>query len=318
MMELPFTKKWASHTKAVEREVIDLSKAMTLQDVSHYLDLDWRTVKEIQKNNLLKKYKRPPLKGVRNIGIDEICIGKGHRYTTVVVDLDSGRVIFMGDGKDGACLIPFWKRLKRAKANIEAVAIDMGPAYIAAVKEHQPQATIVFDHFHVVKLLNDKISAFRRDLYNRLASEEQRAALKGSRWLLLKNSENLDDDRDESKRLIEALRINEPLSTVYYMKEELRQLWRQQNKSQAEELLISWAKRAEASGIQMLKKFGYMLLARKNGILAYYDNRLSTGPVEGFNNKIKTIQRQAYGYRDQEFFRLKVYASHEAKFKLVG
>jgi transposase len=103
-----------------------------------------------------------------------------------------------------------------------------------------------------------------------------------------------------------------------YMKEELCQLWRQQNKSQAEELLISWAKRAEASGIQMLKKFGHMHLARKNGILAYYDNRLSTGPVEGFNNKIKTIQRQAYGYRDQEFFRLKVYASHEAKFKLVG
>jgi transposase len=291
---------------------------MTLKDVADFLGMDWRAVKEIQKKNLRIKYKRPCLKGVTNIGIDEICIGKGHRYTTVVIDLDTGRVIFMGDGKDGACLLPFWKRLKRAKTEIRAVAIDMGPAYIAAVKEHQPQATIVFDHFHVVKLMNDKISAFRRDLYNRLTSEEQRAALKGSRWLLLKNPENLNDERDESKRLMEALRINGPLATVYYMKEELRQLWKQGSKEQAEELLVSWAKKAEASGIQMLKKFGYMLLARKSGILAYYDNRLSTGPVEAFNNKIKTIQRQAYGYRDQEFFRLKVYASHELKYKLVG
>lgn len=191
-MRLPFSDKCATISKAAVAEVIDLSKAMTIQDVSHYLGLDWRAVKEIQKDAPSKRFSRPPLKGVRNLGIDEISIGKGHKYKTVVIDLDSGRVVYLGDGK---ALLPFWRRLRRAKAKIEAVAIDMGPAYIAAVKEHLPDATIVFDHFHVIKLMNDKISAFRRALYNNLTSIEQRAALKGSWWLLLKNPENLNNDK---------------------------------------------------------------------------------------------------------------------------
>lgn len=318
MMKLPFVDKWKPYTRAVALEALDLSMAMTLKDVSDYLGMDWRAVKEIQKRRLLAKHRNPCIKGLKNIGIDEICIGKGHRYVTVVVDLDTGRVIFMADGKDGASLLPFWKRVRRNKCILNAIAIDMGPAYIAAVMEHQPQATIVFDHFHVIKLFNEKLSSFRRALYNHLPDNQQKNVLKRSRWLLLKNPENLIDQRNESQRLEQALSMNKPLATVYYMKEDLREIWKQQSKDDAEELLNEWVKKAEASGIPMLKKFGYMLLARRGSILAYYDNRLSTGPVEAFNNKIKNIQRQAYGYRDQEFFRLKVYASHNSKFKLVG
>jgi transposase len=318
MMSLPFVERWASYTRAVALEVIDLSKSMTLQDVANYLGLSWRAVKEIQKEHLLRRFRNPNIKALKNIGIDEICVGKGHRYMTVVVDLDTGRVVFMAEGKGGDALLPFWKRLKRANVVINAIAIDMGPAYHASVLEHQPQATIVFDHFHVIKLFNEKLTAFRRDLYNSLPDEEQREALKGVRWLLLKNSANLNEERQERKRLERALEMNIPLATVYYMKEELRQIWKQDSKEKAEVALKNWAKKAEASKIPMLKKFGYMLLGKRSGILAYYDNFLSTGPVEAINNKIKTIQRQAYGYRDQEFFRLKVYASHEAKFKLVG
>lgn len=317
-MSLPFVGKWKNYTRALEREAWELSKSMTLQDVSHYLGLDWRAVKEIQKERLNKKYRNPSLKGVRNIGIDEICIGKGHRYMTVVVDLDSGRVIFMSKGKEALSLLPFWKRLKRAKVEVEAVAMDMGPAYLSAVQEHQPQATIVFDHFHVRKLFNEKLSAFRRSLYHSLPDDKQKAVLKGSRWLLLKNSENLDCARNEHERLEKALELNEPLSVVYYMKEDLSEIWRQASKEAAEKKLNEWVKRAEASGIAMLKKFGYRLLKCRSAVLAYYDNRLSTGPVEAFNNKIKTIQRQAYGFRDHEFFKLKVYASHTSKYKLIG
>ncbi len=318
MMKLPFVKKWASYTRAVALEVLDLSRAMTLQDVANYLGLSWRAVKEIQKEHLSRRYRNPDIKKLKNIGIDEICIGKGHRYMTVVVDLDSGRVVYMNEGKGGDSLQAFWKRLKRANVLIDAVAIDMGPAYHASVLEHQPQATIVFDHFHVIKLFNEKLTAFRRDLYNSLPEDSQKETLKGVRWLLLKNPENLREDKDEHKRLEEALEMNSPLATVYYMKEELRQIWKQSSKEDAESALKSWAKKAEASSIRMLKKFGYMLLSKRSGILAYYDSFLSSGPVEAINNKIKTIQRQAYGFRDKEFFRLKVFASHEAKFKLVG
>ena len=318
MMKLPFVKKNQSYTRAVGLEALDLSKAMTLQDVADYLGMDWRAIKDIQKTRLRSKYSNPDLKGVRNLGIDEICIGKGHKYKTVVIDLDTGRVVFMGDGKNGACLLPFWKRLLRSGSCIDAVAIDMGPAYIAAVKEHLPKATIVFDHFHVIKMFNDKLSKFRRALYHHLPDNQQKSVLKGSRWLLLKNPENLDDTRGEKDRLALALELNEPLATVYYMKEELREIWKQESKRAANLLLKDWAKKAEVSGINMLKKFGRMLLSRRSSILAYYDNRLSSGPVEAFNNKIKTIQRQAYGFQDQEYFKLKVYASHEAKFKLVG
>jgi transposase len=237
---------------------------------------------------------------------------------TVVIDLDTGRVVFMAKGKDASALLPFWKRLKRCGSKIEAVAIDMGPAYISAVLEHQPQATMVFDHFHVIKLFNEKISSFRRSLFHDLPDSKQKEVLKGSRWLLLKNPENLKEKNNEHQRLKDALDMNGPLATVYYMKEDLRQIWKQASKKEAEEKLNLWAREAEATKIPMLKKFAYRLLKYRSAIISYYDHRLSTGPVEAFNNKIKTIQRQAYGFRDQEFFKLKVYASHESKYKLVG
>lgn len=194
----------------------------------------------------------------------------------------------------------------------------MSPAYISAVTQHLPEAQIVFDHFHVVKMFNDKLSNFRRALYHKLTEEEHRDVLKGTRWLLLKNPENLDPNKNEQERLQEALNLNRPLSTVYYMKEDLRQIWDQSRKSAAETLLDDWIARARASGIQMLSKFANTLAAHKSGILAYYDYPISTGPLEGTNNKIKAMKRQAYGYRDHEFLKLKIMAAHQTKYALVG
>ena len=142
--------------------------------------------------------------------------------------------------------------------------------------------------------------------------------LKGIRWLLLKNPENLDPKRNERQRLEEALRINQPLATVYYMKEDLRQIWDQANKATARRVLQDWIRRAEASGIKMLQKFAITLAMYREGILAYYDYPISTGPLEGTNNTIKTMKRQAYGFRDHEFFKLKIYALHRTKYALVG
>jgi len=316
-VNITFADERRSYTRAFERYVLDLSRMMTIQDVAQHLNVGWDMIKDIQKRHLLKHYAKPKLKHLRFLAVDEISVAKGHRYLTVVLDLESGAVVFVGDGKGADALNPFFKRLYRSKAKIEAVAVDMSPAYIQAIKTHLKDAAIVFDHFHVVKLFNDKLSEFRRDL-QREANLLEKQVLKGTRWLLLKNPENLDDTRNERQRLEAALKINQPLATVYYMKEDLRQFWKQPNKSKAQSFLSDWIKRALVSGITMLIKFAKLLGAYRSGLLAYYDYPISTGPLEGTNNKIKTMKRQAYGFRDILFFKLKIMAIHEAKYALVG
>jgi transposase len=255
---------------------------------------------------------------LQQIAIDEISIGKGHRYVTIVLNLQTGAVVFVGDGKGAASLDPFWKKLKASRARIKAVATDMSAAYIQALQENLPKAVHVFDHFHVIKLFNDKLSDFRRQLFHEAIGPLAKKVLKGTRWLLLKNPENLDPEHNEPQRLAEALKLNQPLATVYYMKEDLRQIWEQPDKATATRVLDDWVRRAEASGISMLQKFAYTLALSKSGILNYYNYPISTGPLEGTNNKIRTMQRQAYGFRDYAFFKLKILALHETKYALVG
>jgi transposase len=305
------------YTRSFERYVIDLSRYMTIQDVAEHLLLAWDTVKEIQAKHLQRRFGKPKLGKLKQIAIDEINIGKGQRYLTVVLDLLSGAIVFVGDGKGGDALKPFWRMLRRSHAKIEAVATDMSPAYIRAVRDNLKRAVHVFDHFHVIKLYNEKLSAFRRQLFQELTAQGQKL-LKGIRWLLLKNADNLDPQKNERQRLERALRLNEPLAIAYYLKEDLRQLWMQPNKALARLFLKDWLARARASGIRMLAKFADTLEEHQEGILNYYDYRISTGPLEGTNTKIQLMKRQAYGYRDLEFMKLKLLGLHETKYALVG
>ena len=316
--EVAFADPRRSYTKAFARYALELARHMTIQDVARHLNVGWDLVKDIQKQDLQRRFSAPPLKQLRQIAIDEICIGRGHRYLTVVLDLESGAVVFVGQGKGADALLPFWRRLRAAHARIEAVAMDMSAAYIQAVETWCPRATIVFDHFHLIKLLNDKLSDLRRQLHGNLTDDVQKDVLKGTRWLLLKDPENLDQERNEPARLEQALRLNAPLAAAYYLKEDLRRLWERPNKQAAEDFLTRWCERAMGSGIRQMQQFARTLEKHKDGILAWYDYRISTGPLEGTNNKIKTMQRQAYGFRDQEFFILKIYALHESKYALVG
>lgn len=316
--KLTFAEPKKTYSKALARYILDLSKKMTIHDIAMHLGMSWDTIKEIQKAYLKRHFTKPKLKHLKLLAIDEISIGKHHQYLTVVLDLISGAVVFVGKGKGAESLNPFWKRLRRSKANIQAVAIDMSRAYIQAVSSHLPQATIVFDHFHVIKMFNDQLSKFRRLLYYRLQNYRYGEVLKGVRWLLLKNPENLDESKNEKQRLARALKVNKPLAIAYYMKESLRQLWKQENKNEAHEYLEQWISQARASGISMLKKFSNTLSLHRYGILAYYDYPISTGPLEGTNNKIKTMQKQAYGYRDEEFFMLKILTIHNTKYALIG
>jgi transposase len=317
-IKLGFADPKKQYTRAFERYALDLSRHMTIRDVAEHLQVSWDTIKEIQARALQKRFGKPKLRRLRQLAIDEIAIGKGHHYLTVVLDLVTGAVVFVGDGKGVEALQPFWPRLRRARAKVAAVATDMSPAYTRAVRDHLPRAVHVFDHFHVIKLFNDKLSAFRRDLYHELSSDRERRVLKGTRWLLLKNPENLDDDRDERRRLEDALRLNQPLATAYYLKEDLRQIWLQPNQRTAGRVLRDWLARARVSGIRMLEQFADTLDDHQRGILAYYDYPISTGPLEGTNTKIQLIKRQAYGFRDSEFFKLRILGLHETKHALVG
>ena len=313
-----FAEPRVTYIKAFRRYVLDLADCMTIQDVAEHLGVSWDVVKEIVKANLKRNFAKPRLKDLRQIAIDEISIGAGHRYLTIVLDLTSGAVVHVGRGKGGDSLMDFWKRLRSSGAKIEAVGMDMSPAFILAVKTHLLQAKIIFDRFHVMKLLNDKLSDLRRAMYRDIKDNLGKQVLKGTRWLILKRPENLDTKHNEPQRLEEALRLNAPLATAYYLKEELYEFWELEDYDEAEKFLLDWIKRAESTKIRHLVKFAQTLRADWSGLLNYYDYPISSGPLEGTNNKIKTMQRQAYGYRDQEFFQLKIYALHKARYALVG
>jgi transposase len=258
-VKIPFADARRSYTSAFERYALDLGRRMTIRDVAMHLGVSWDVIKDIQKRDLWRRFAKPKLKHLRHIAIDEISIGKRHRYLTVVMDLESGAVVFVGDGKGADALKPFWKRLRGSKAKITAVAMDMSKAYRAAVSTNLRKATIVFDHFHVVKLFNEKLSQLRRDLYREATDKLQKEVLKGTLWLLLKAAENLDEKRNEKQKLEEALALNKSLAVAYYMKEDLREFWWQPGKRFATAFLNDWIKRAEASGIRMLQQMAKTL-----------------------------------------------------------
>ena len=317
-MPLPKVPPGKNHTKSFARLVVDLRKLMTGADVAEYLGVSDRMVRDIEKLWLQRRFAQPRLRDLRAIAIDEFSVRKGHNYFTIVMDLDSGAVVFAAPGKGENALKPFWKRLRSSRARIRAVATDMASAYYVAVQKNLPNATLVFDLFHIVKLMNEKLTTLRRELQREAEGQLQKSVLKGTRWLLMKHPDNLDDERNEHQRLNDALQLNHSLATAYYLKEDLRQIWEQTNRRQAERFLTDWCARARASGIRVLQTMAKTLQQHRNGILNWYRCPISTGPLEGTNNKIKTLKRQAYGFRDMEYFALKLYALHLAKFQLIG
>lgn len=317
-VEVSFAEPKKSYTKSFARYVLELSQYMTIQGVAEHLRVSWDIVKEIQRQHLESHFSKPKLKHLERIAVDEIYVGKTHKYLTLVLDLDRGVVVFVGEGKGQKALEPFWKRLRSSHAKIQSVAADLSPAYNAAIRKALPNATLVFDRFHLVKLLNEHLTELRRELYREASDMLHKNVLKGIRWLLLKRNDNLDQKHNERQRLDEALKLNRSLAIAYYLKEELRLFWQQPNRQAAQRFLEDWLRRAEAAGISQLLKFAKTLRTHIQGILAWYEHPISTGPLEGTNNKIKLLQRQAYGYRDLKFFKLKLLALHQAQHALIG
>lgn len=309
---IPFATGSRSYTRRFAKYAVDLLRGMTLQDVANHLGVTWDTVKDIHSNYLRRHYSPPSLKGVENIGIDEFAVKKGRLYKTIVVDLDTGRIVYVGEGKGADALDRFWKRCRRHHVQIRHVATDLSSAFISSVMENCPGAVHVFDHFHVVKLMNERLDDIRKNVFHMERNVNRRKVIKGTRYLLLANGEDIFDKRHKT-RLENALAMNEPLSKAYYLKERLREIWSQANREQAEAVLDDWVKQAGESKIPQLQRMAATLLAHKRGILAWYECHISTGKVEGINNKIKVMKRNAYGFRDERYFKLRLYALHDCK-----
>ena len=314
---LPQVEPHCNYTKSLARLVVDLRKMMTIKDVAQYVGVSDTMIRGIDKKYLKRKFAKPRLRHLEIIAIDEIYVGKKNKFFTIVIDWKTGAIVFVGDGKGEKALKPFWKRLRGSKAKIKAVATDMSSAYYSAVLKNLPIAKHVFDRFHIVKLMNDKLTQLRRDL-QREADKMGKKVLTGLRYLLLKHQENLNESKNERARLMEALGMNESLSIAYYLKEDLGQIWQQSSKAIAGTFLKDWCARARASGIRVLQTMANTLEGHRTGILNWYDFPISTGRLEGINNKIGALQRSAYGYRDRDYFIAKLYALHLAKFELIG
>lgn len=296
---------------------------MTVEDVSQHIGLHWHTIKEIDKKYLKRKYEKPRLRDVEYLAIDEIAYKKGHRYKTIVYDLSAGRAVYVGEGRKRESLSKFWKRLHASGARVKAVATDMWEPYWGSVVKHVPEAKVVFDLFHIVKQYNKELDQLRVQLYRGESDKRKKQLIRGSKWLVLRNEEHLSDVKNPKTKLTPrehlalALEINQPLAIAYYMKENLKLIWQQRDYRSAANTLAYWCEEAEVSGIDMLQKFAVKLRFYKTGILNWYHCPISTGKLEGFNNKIKVLKRKAYGYRDDDYFALRILSLHDSRHALM-
>lgn len=303
------------YTRKLEKLVEQLSRVMTLCDVAELTALSWDTVKEIVKRRLRRDYGRIDVKGLRYLSIDEIYVGRRRGFYTLVLDIESGRIVWVSPGRGKASLKGFWPRLRRSRSRIVGVAMDMSGAYLAAVLEHLPGVVVVFDKFHIVKLMNERLDELRRELV-REAEGPMKMVIKGTRYLLLTRAANLKDG--QIPKLEKALKLNEPLSQGWYLKEELSLLWEQESYAEMNRFLTQWCEQANRTGVKQLQKMAKTLLLHRSGILSWWKHPINNGRMEGTNNKIKTVNRQAYGYRDEDFFVLKLLGLHESRYKLTG
>jgi transposase len=297
-------------TVRLARSVARFCSVASVRHAARWHGLDWKTAKAIDFRELERTLGPPDLEGVRLLAMDEFAIQKGHRYATVVVDVERKRVLWIGRGRSRADVRPFFELLgPRRCAEIRAVAMDMNSAYDLEVRAHCANADVVYDLFHVVaKYGREVIDRVRVDEANRLrADRPARRVVKTSRWLLLRNRENVPPDK--SVQLDELLAANHALMTVYVLKDDLKQLWRYRSKAWATRSWRSWKRSAMRSGLEPLRRFARCLEPYLPGILAHCRWPLGTNLVEGINNKIKVIKRIAYGYRDDAYFFLKIRAA---------
>lgn len=308
--ELSWLAPYARVTRRLAESVARLCCVLPVKHVADFFGLSWGTVKDIDKEWLETTLGPVDLTNVTVIAMDEFAIQKGHRYATVVVDPRTKRVLWLGRGRSREEVRPFFEQLgAEGRGRLQAVVMDMNGAYEEEVRAQCPQAEIVYDLFHVVaKYGREVIDRVRVDEANRVGDDRPaRHVIKGARWLLLRNRENLPRRADRI-RLNELLAANRKLCTVYVLKDDLKQLWDYRYARVARRFWDDWYRRAIRSRIEPLKRFARNLSHYLEGILAHCRWPLHTSLLEGINNK-KVIKRMAYGFRDDAYFFLKIRAA---------
>ena len=282
-------------------------RSATIKDVARELRLDWHTVKQLEKQYMAAQLARAGKPAPAAIGIDEISIRKGHTYRIVVSDLIRGRPIWFGGiDRSEASMAQFYDWLGGNKAKrIRLAVMDMWKPFRTVANEKAPQAAILFDKFHVLRHLGEALDKVRKSEYARLTGKERRY-IKGQKYTLLSHRENLDlNGRKALKTLLAA---NKRLNTAYLLKESFGQLWDYEREGWARRFFENWRASLKWQRLEPYEKFAQMIDRHWDGIAAYCkpENKVSLGFVEGLNNKIRVIQRRAYGLRDEEYLRLKI------------
>lgn len=303
------------YTKAFQLTALELLQYGTIKDVAGYLNVGWDCVKDIHKTKLKVMYRNQSFKDLVYLGIDEFSIRKGHKYMTIFMNLQTGRIIHAIEGRAADNVSPFMKILRRKAKNLKAVAMDMSKSYIKATQENLSHVDIVFDRYHISALANKAIDELRKDIQVDL-NKKGKSYLKGSKYLFLKNYSNLKEDG--KAKLQALLDVNKPLFYMYNMKVLLRYFWLFSSHDKAKNFLYSWCQDAMESEISPLVKLGTTIDKYKDQILNFFKHRITNAIVEGTNNKIKTLKRQAYGYRDMEYFKLRLYHLHRTRYSFAG
>lgn len=305
---LDWLEPYARVTTRLAQSVARLCRVLPVKHAADYFELDWKTVKRIDKAYLTRTLGAVDLSGVTRLAIDEFAIQKGHRYATVVIDPACKRVLWVGRGRSREEVRPFFQLLGPERCGlIKAVAMDMNAAYDLEVKANCPGAEVVYDLFHVVaKYGREVVDRVRVEEANRLKHDKPaRKLIKGARWLLLRNRQNIQKEEDRV-RLEELLAANRRLAAVYLLKDDLKQLWAYRHAGYAMRFWQGWYGRAIRSRIEPLKAFARKLKGYLPGILSHCRFPLHTSVLEGINNKIKVLKRMAYGFRDDAYFFLKI------------
>lgn len=303
--------KSARFTQRFEDRIGQLCREMTVKRVAELNNLSWDQVWRMEKcymRRLLEHH--PPSKQLRAIGIDEISIRKGHTYAIVVADLDRKRPIWLGgQGRGEKDLQLFFDAMGLERCSvIELAVMDMWKPFRKATLKHAPKAQIVYDKFHIMRHLANALDQVRRSEYKRV-NEKERRFIKGQRYTLLSHKANLDIEGRRALRML--LKANKRLNKAYVLKESFGQLWDYTNPTWARKFFESWKSQLRWQRLKPFEKFAAMIERHWDGIISYChpDHKVSLGFMEGLNNKIRVIQRRAYGIKDQEYLMLKIITS---------
>lgn len=308
MESVSWLDRYSRMTKRLAEAVIQSCRRLPTLHVAELFGLHWDSVRLLERRALQAALEQLPKAQPRRLVMDEFALFKGHRYASVVLDADTRRVLWIGEGRSRAAVRPFFEALgPEGCARIEAVAMDMNTAFDLEVRQRCPQARVIYDLFHVIaKYGREVIDRVRVDEANRLRHDKPaRKIIKQARWLLLRNPENLKHE-DQQVRLQDLLAANQSLMTVYLMKAELKALWSPTTAWGWRSAWRQWLRLSDESAIPALKQFAKRLKGYWRGILSRVRWPMHTGQLEGINNRIKVIKRMAYGYRDSEFFFMKI------------